>query len=79
MSFASTPPSRHWLVHTTAAGERWDSIAWHYWGDALGYEMLIADNPHVPITPVLPGGTQLRVRILDAPSAPTLELPPWKR
>lgn len=75
----TTATTTHYLIHITGANERFDTIAWHYWGDALAYETLIADNPHVPITAVLPSGTELRVRILQTPPTQTLELPPWKR
>ena len=26
-----------YLEHITTDGERWDNLAWHYYGDALAY------------------------------------------
>lgn len=68
------------LMHITADGDRWDALAFRYYADALRYQILIAANPHAPITPVLPSGLQLLIPLLDAAQATTLsELPPWKR
>ncbi|MFT2542069.1 tail protein X, partial [Escherichia coli] len=32
------------LEHVTRDGERWDSLAWQYYGDPLGYPRIIAAN-----------------------------------
>ncbi|MBJ3537853.1 tail protein X, partial [Salmonella enterica subsp. enterica serovar Derby] len=42
-----------YLEHVTTDGERWDNLAWRYYGAALAYERIIAANPHVAILPVL--------------------------
>lgn len=68
------------IIHTTIEGERWDSIAHRYFGDAHRYPELIALNPHAPIQSILPGG--LKLNIPDEPPAlrPAADkLPPWKR
>lgn len=68
-----------YLDHITKDGERWDQLAWRYYGDPHGYERIVAANPDVPIAPVLAGGTCLRIPVIDK-SVPTMEgLPPWKR
>ncbi len=47
-----------YLEHITTQGERWDNLAWRYYGDALSYERIIAANPHVAVIPVLPSGVR---------------------
>jgi len=74
--------AQHTLIHITTAGERWDLIAWHYYGDAHRYAPLIAANPHVPITPALPAGIRLNIPVLARQSGTTIHkqgLPPWMR
>lgn len=49
------------LEHITRDGERWDSLAWQYYGDPLGYPRIIAANPHVGHY----AGAALRVVVTD--------------
>jgi phage tail protein X len=69
------------LEIVTTQGERWDLLAWRYYGDPTRYEPIITANPHVPIVPILESGWRLAIPVLDRESAPVLEadLPPWKR
>ncbi len=68
-----------YLTHTTKDGERWDMIAWRYYGDPHGYEPIVEANPDVAIVPALPGGLSLLIPIIDQ-AAPAAEgLSPWKR
>ncbi|ARF49412.1 hypothetical protein DSJ_08740 [Pantoea stewartii subsp. stewartii DC283] len=68
------------LEHVTRNGERWDSLAWQYYGDPLGYPRIIAANPHVAITPVLPSGLLLLIPVIEAEEASTEEdIAPWLR
>lgn len=30
-----------YLEHVTSEGERWDNLAWRFYGDALAYERII--------------------------------------
>ncbi len=65
-----------YLDHTTVEGERWDQLAFTYYGDATRYEPIVRANPQVPMTRSLPAGLTLRIPVLDA--APSSEdLPPW--
>jgi phage tail protein X len=68
------------LEHITGDGERWDLLAWRYYGDPYGYERIIRANPDLPIIPVLPGGVRVLIPVLDPPvttvAAPA-GLPPW--
>jgi phage tail protein X len=66
--------------HITAEGERWDTVAYAYYGDPLLYHGIIAANPQVPIIPLLPSGIVLRVPVIALSDTLTAEeLPPWKR
>lgn len=69
-----------YLNHLTQDGDRWDSIAWRYYGDVKHVPLLIEANPHVPVVEVLPGGLNLAIPVIEAEDATALEeLPPWKR
>jgi len=67
------------IVHITSAGERWDLLAWKYYGDATFYAAIIMANPLVLIAPVFEAGVSIVVPVIrNAPAAP-ISLPPWKR
>lgn len=66
--------------HITKEGDRWDLIAYQYYGDATMYEPIIVANPEVPILPILPSGIKLKVPVIDRKETISPEeLPPWKR
>lgn len=68
------------LTHVTRAGDRWDLLAYQYYGDARGYERIIVANPDVAIDATLPTGITLLIPIIDGEIAPDIEaLPPWLR
>lgn len=54
-----------YIEHITREGDRWDLLAWEYYGDALGYERIIAANPHVAIVPVLAAGIRLLIPVVE--------------
>ncbi|HCD5523030.1 TPA: tail protein X [Escherichia coli] len=55
-------------------------MAWQYYGDPLGYPRIIAANPHVAITPVLPSGLLLLIPVIETEEARTEEdIAPWLR
>nr|WP_205680317.1 tail protein X [Brenneria alni] len=69
-----------YIEHVTKLGERWDLLAYHYYGEPLGYERIIAANPQVAITPVLPSGIVLLIPMIEADEAVTAEeIAPWLR
>jgi len=74
-----------YIEHVTGINERWDSIAYLYYGDASRMSVLIEANralflaDFVPVPPVLPYGMTIRVPLLDAATIDPLLLPPWKR
>ncbi|NJD38454.1 MAG: hypothetical protein FIA89_09080 [Geobacter sp.] len=69
--------------HITVDGDRWDLLAWEYYGDPTLYEPIIAANPEVQIEPVLPAGIRLIIPVLEeslvGDIATSEELPPWKQ
>jgi phage tail protein X len=68
----------YYHVYVTHDEDRWDLIAYRYYGDALRMEPLIAANPNIPIHRVLPSGLQILVPILAEQSS-TGVLPPWRQ
>ena len=71
-------PSQQFILHITAAGERWDLLAWRYYGDPTDYSPIIVANPNVAIEPVFEGGISIAVPIQQKRAAVTANLPPWK-
>lgn len=66
------------LVHVTSEGERWDTLAWRYYGDVSEVERIITANPHMTITPVLPGGVRIFIPVVRAAELEhNVNLPPW--
>lgn len=64
--------------HITTEGERWDTIAYKYYGDATQYEPIVVSNPYVAIVPVLPAGLKLQIPVIQNTNEVTVEgLPPW--
>lgn len=68
-----------YLKHITKEGERWDMLAYRYYGDALAYERIVAANPHVAVTPALAGGLMLAIPVIEETETLTEDLPPWLR
>jgi len=72
-----TPPGQY-ILHVTTAGERWDLLAWQYYGDPTEYSPIIMANPNVPIEPVFDAGISIAVPLQQKSAAVTANLPPWK-
>lgn len=73
-----------YLDHVTGPADRWDLLAYRYYGDANRTSPIIRANRALfgldPIPPVLPAGLRLRIPILDPePLITESQLPPWKR
>jgi phage tail protein X len=69
-----------YLQHTTRDGERWDQLAYRYYGDPHRYEEIVRANPDVPIRPILPSGVRLLIPVAEpSDRVPLNQLPPWKR
>ena len=73
------------LEHLTLPGERWDTIAFHYYNDAEAMDLIIEANRHLylddlpPLPPVLKAGILLRVPVIEETGLDESQLPPWKR
>lgn len=70
--------SAQFITHLTTAGERWDLLAWRYYGNAMLYSPIIMANPGVPIEPVFEAGVVIAVPILQVSATAVSDLPPWK-
>ena len=67
------------LQHTTSAGERRDSIAHRYYGNALLIEGLIAANPHLPAAEQFAANLTVFVPVIPAKPQTQADMPPWLR
>lgn len=68
------------LEHMTVDGDRWDNLAWQYYGDATQYEAIIAANPDAQIEPILPAGIRLLIPVIEEDEEiDTEDLPPWRQ
>lgn len=68
------------LTHRTIDGERWDQLAYRYYGDALAFERIVVANPSVAIGPTLAGNQVLLIPVITAAATlATEDLPPWDR
>ena len=74
-----------YFEHVTKAGDRWDLLAFDYYGDARLVKPILMANPHVigdPDTPaplVFQPGTKLRIPVLPDAEIAVGQLPMWKR
>lgn len=66
------------LTHITTEGERWDQLAYRYYGDASLYEIIIAINKNVPISLTLRGGLRLAIPIIERTDL-NEDAPPWMK
>ena len=66
------------IRHVTYAGERWDLLAFRYYGDPTNYETIIMANPLVPIEPVFEAGIIIAIPIIPQQNVISSNLPPWK-
>lgn len=70
-----------YIDHITSAGERWDTLAWHYYGDATQMSLIIDANPQLRILPALSAGLVVKIPVLEEEDVVLTDedLPPWKR
>ncbi|MGH7914718.1 MAG: tail protein X [Candidatus Binataceae bacterium] len=66
------------IQHLTYAGERWDLLAWRYYGDPTNYGIIIMANPGLSIEPVFEAGIAVSIPIIQQQSVMISDLPPWK-
>jgi phage tail protein X len=73
--------SGQFITHITTAGERWDLLAWKYYGDASLFGPIIQTNPQIPIEAVFEAGLIIGIPLLvvDQAVQEQADLPPWKK
>jgi hypothetical protein len=70
--------SSQFLTHISSSGERWDLLAWKYYGDPSLFGLIVLANPNVPIEPVFEAGLRILIPVLQKLSVGGSNLPPWK-
>ena len=70
--------SAPYIAHVTVQDERWDLIAWQYYGDPTLYGPIIEANPNLPIVGAFYFGILVQVPILQKASDVSNDLPPWE-
>ena len=69
-----------YMQYITREGDRWDTIAHRYYGDAALISPLAEANGHLQLAPVLPAGLPVRVPVIaDTETLDLQDLPPWMR
>ena len=67
------------IPHLTKPGDRWDLLAYKYYGDASQTGEIYAANPDVALDKILPQGLTILIPILDDVQVDTSLIPPWER
>ena len=65
-----------YLQHIASEGDRWDSLSYQYYGNALAYEQIIIANRHLTINATLTAGQIIFIPIIDPPPQPK-DVPIW--
>ena len=66
-----------YYIYETEENDRWDLIATKFYGNCFDFDEIIKENFHVPITPILETGIQLRIPVKEK-SVIQNNLPQWK-
>ena len=69
------------IEHITQAGERWDDLAYKYYGNCFEVNEIIKANPDIEISPFLPEKTRIIIPIFEKKTSSTNSenLPVWKQ
>lgn len=67
------------IFHTTKQNERWDNIAYQYYGNTYNIKPLIEANPHIKINGIISANQTIKIPIIKDESDNSLLLPIWKR
>jgi phage tail protein X len=67
------------ITYITSNADRWDLLAWKFYGDPMLFGPIVMANPGVQIDPVLPAGLMLVIPLRQKASIVAANLPPWKR
>ena len=65
-------------TYLTKDGDRWDLLAWEFYGDPYLYPVLLDANPELRGLSVLPAGKILKVPVLYIDETSEVS-PPWQK
>lgn len=68
-----------YYIYKTETAERWDTIAYKFYGNCYLYTKLISANPHVAINDKIPANTMMKIPKLETTKNTTTDLPIWKQ
>ena len=77
--------AQEYFEHKARPGDRWDLIAYEYYGDATLLRPLLLANPKLvgriekPVPLVFERTTVIKVPVLPEEEISAAQLPPWKR
>lgn len=70
---------KKYIIHKTKINERFDEIAYKYYGNCYKIQAIIEANPHISISETLPCDIELLIPIEDTVEIDNSQLPIWKR
>lgn len=65
--------------YKTKTNDRWDTIAYKFYGDVFRTKELIEANPDISISPILDSNLTLIIPVLEKTSTNSEALPVWKQ
>lgn len=69
-----------YLQHITTEGERFDLLAYRYYGNPYRYQEIVEANiAQIGVPPIFEGGVKLKIPVLPTEDTQPINLPPWKR
>jgi len=66
-----------YLVYVVKQGDRWDLLAWKFYGDPYKYEIIIRANPQYLRLPYPPTGAKLQIPIIEEDTEEVITAP-WQ-
>ena len=66
------------IFYKTQQNDRWDKIAYKFYGDVFKIQPIVQANPNIQLTPVIPAGLTLIIPIITTTSD-VEGLPIWKK
>jgi phage tail protein X len=69
------------LIYTTVDGDRWDNLAWKFYGDPTLISLILMANcgMRVPFEAELEAGIRLMIPLLQQPAVQANDVPPWQQ